>query len=128
LLLIGCGDLYCRPDENSRRTGMKIIAERQYLLDPGEKAKVSVTATGTVNNVNFDIDGQGGGPLADGQVITVSKPAGGVRKLTLLFTFSGSSGGQFVVTIKGDNGGSDTDVVDQGAFGIPGTARSYLFQ
>ena len=107
---------------------MKKIAERQYLLDPNETARVSVTAPGTFFGANFDIDEQGGGPLSNGQIIPVAKPQSGLRTLTILFTFSGTAGGHYVVAIKGDNGGSDTDEVDQGAFGIPSTSREYLFQ
>ena len=107
---------------------MKIIGERQYLLDNGETAEVEVQSQGTVHGVNVNLDKQEQGPLGAGQTVSVPKPGSGFSSLVLLFTFSGTSGGKYTVTVNGSNGGSDTDIVDQGSFGIPTTATEYLFQ
>lgn len=103
------------------------IAPRQYHVQPGETITVGAQASGTVHLVSYDLDGQGGGPLAADQPLTF-KITTNTRVLTLLFTFSGSSGGKYVIGINSDQGGSDTDNVDQGSFGIPATSAEYRFQ
>jgi hypothetical protein len=103
------------------------IAKRQYHVQPGETITIGVQATGTAHLVNYDLDGQGGGPVGAGQPLTFTVTTS-TRILTLLFTFSGNSGGKYVVGITSAQGGSDTDVVDQGSFGIPTTAAEYRFQ
>jgi hypothetical protein len=106
---------------------MTTIEERQYLLDNGETASVSVEAEGTVHAVNFNLDKQKKGPLGPGETVEVPKPGSGFSSLTLLFTFSGT-GGKYTVTITGETGDPDTDVIDQGSFDIPATSAEYLFQ
>jgi len=103
------------------------IAKRQYHVQSGESITVSVQATGTVHLVNSDLDGLDGGPLTADESLTF-KVTNQTRTLTLLFTFSNNSGGEYEVTIKGDQGGEDTDTVDQGSFGIPATSAEYRFQ
>jgi hypothetical protein len=103
------------------------IAKRQYNVQPGETITVGVEASGTVNLVSYDLDGQGGGSLVAGQQLSF-KVTTDTRVLTLLFTFSHNSGGEYVLEIKGDQGGSDTDDVDQGSFGIPAISTTYRFQ
>lgn len=106
---------------------MKTIDERQYVLDNGETASVSVEATGTVHAVNFNLDKQKKSPLGPGETVAVPKPSSGFSSLMLLFTFSGT-GGKYTVTITGETGDPDTDVIDQGSFDIPATSAEYLFQ
>ena len=103
------------------------IANRQYHVQSGESITVSVQATGTVHLVNSDLDGLGGDPLAADESLTF-RVTNQTRVLTLLFTFSNDSGGSYEVTIESDQGGEDTDTVDQGSFGIPATATEYRFQ
>jgi hypothetical protein len=105
------------------------IAKRQYNVQPGETITVDVQATGTAHGVNQDLDGAGGAPLGVGQSLTFKVEAPkNHRVLSLLFTFTNSSGGKYAVKIKGGQGGSDTDEVDQGSFGIPATETEYRFQ
>ena len=106
---------------------MKIIGERQYLLEDGETASVSVDGENTVHGVNYNLDKLKKGPLGPGETVEVPKPGSGFSSLTLLLTFSGN-GGKYTVTISSSNGDSDTDVVDQGSFDIPSTSAEYLFQ
>jgi hypothetical protein len=108
---------------------MKIIDERQYSVEGDETVSVSVEAKGTAHLVEYDLDKAGAKGLSEGQVLTFGAPTQPRRVLTLLFTFSGNTGGQsYTVTLKGDKGGSDTDVIDQGSFGIPATSADYHFR
>jgi hypothetical protein len=106
---------------------MTIIEERQYLLEGGETASVSVEAEGTVHAVNYNLNKQKKGPLGPGETVEVPKPGNGFSSLMLLFTFSGT-GGKYTVTVTGETGDPDTDVIDQGSFDIPATSAEYLFQ
>ena len=106
---------------------METIAERQYLLESGETVSVSVEATNTVHAVNYNLNKQNKGSLGPGETVAVPKPGSGFSSLVLLFTFSGT-GGKYTVTITGETGDPDTDVIDQGSFDIPSTSAEYLFQ
>ena len=101
------------------------IAKRQYHVQAGEKITLSTQASGTAHVVNFEFDNGEKGVLIEGQPLTF--PVMATRVLTLLFTFSNSSNGKYVIALSGDQGGSDTDNVDQ-QFGIPTTMATYRFQ
>src|SRR6185369_1137680 len=104
---------------------MQTIAHRQYHVGPTETITVTLTATnGCV--VNFDLEGQTG-LLNQGQPLTIQM-AGSTRTLNLLANFSVNSGGTCTIAIQGSEGGSDTDTIDQGSFGVPVTNASYRFQ
>ena len=102
------------------------IAPRQYNVKVGETITVTTQSSGTVHGVNYDLDGQGGTPLGAGQPLTFKIAS--TRVLTLLFTFTNPSGGKYMIGIQSDQGGSDTDQVDQGSFGIPAISAEYRFQ
>ena len=106
------------------------IGERQYLSPGAETISVEVAESGTVHLVTYDIDdGAQTGTLHKGEQLDIRvSPAEPRRKLTLLFTFSGDSGGLYDVTLSGSLGGGDTDPVDQGSFGIPATTSEYRFR
>jgi len=106
---------------------MKKIAKRQYNVQPGETITVGVQASGTAHVVNYEFDDGQKGILAAGQPLSF-KVTTSTRVLNLLFSFTNSSGGKYVIAIQGDQGGSDTDNVDQGSFGIPTTSATYRFQ
>jgi hypothetical protein len=107
---------------------MQKIAKRQYLSPSAETITVGVQASGTAHLVTYNLDDDTEeGTLHEGETLDIEvsqdKPR---RKLSLMFAFSGSSG-QYVVTLSGSLGGSDTDVIDD-TFGIPGTATEYRFR
>lgn len=102
------------------------IAHRQYKVNVGETITITTQSSGTVHGVNYDFDGQGGTPLAAGQALTFKIAA--TRVLTLLFTFTNPSDGEYVISITSDQGGPDTDQVEQGSFGVPATSTEYRFQ
>ncbi len=104
---------------------MTKIAKRQYNVKSGETVTVGVQSSGTAV-VNYDLDGQEG-VLAEGQPLSIPVTTS-TRVLALLFTFTNNSGGKCAVAIQSDKGGSDTDNVEQGAFGVPATETTYRFQ
>jgi hypothetical protein len=108
---------------------MKIIAERQYSVARTETVTVSVKADGTVHLVEFDLDKAGPEELAEGKTISFGAPTQPRRVLTLLFTFSSNTGGGvYTVTLTGDQGGKDVDVIEQGRFGVPALSADYHFR
>lgn len=103
------------------------IASRQYHVQPDETITVDVQSDGTKHLVNYDLDGEGGGPLDAGAPLVFDITTS-TRVLTFLFTFSSNSDGKYEIGITSDQGGSDTDEVNQGSFGIPSTSATYRFQ
>lgn len=104
---------------------MQKIAHRQYHVQSGETITVTLTdANGCV--VNFDLDGQQG-LLNEGQPLNI-QIGGSTRILNLLANFTVNSGGTCTIAIQGNQGGSDTDTVDQGSFSVPATNVAYRFQ
>lgn len=109
---------------------MTIIDERQYSLEADETVTVSVESAGTAHLVEYDLDKGGAKALGQGEPLTFGAPTPPPRRvLTLLFTFSSNTGGgSYTVTLTGSKGGSDTDVINQGSFGIPANAADYHFR
>jgi hypothetical protein len=104
------------------------IAERQYAVKADESVTVTVQATGTAHLVSYDLDGEGGGSLGEGQSEVFKIPPKQRRVLTLLFTFSNDADGCYTVKLTGSQGGLDTDKIQQGSFGIPTTTADYHFR
>ena len=96
---------------------MQILAPGVFQFADKEVVTVDVQSTGapTLFGVNFAIEGSGA-PLTAGQPLklTIDKskatgasflPTGKSSEFTLLFSFSSSSGGKYVVKISGSGGG-----------------------
>jgi hypothetical protein len=103
------------------------IVKRQYHVQPNETITFGAQASGTAHVLNYEFDDGEKGVLAAGQPL-IFKVTTSTRVLNLLCTFTNNSGGKYLIGIQGDAGGSDTDNVDQGGFGIPAITATYRFQ
>ena len=115
---------------------MEVISTGAFKVRDGELITLNVTSSGTLFGVNFSLFG-GGAPLTEGQPLQVrmdkSKATGNSvvpnatsTPLTLLFSFSGNSGGRYDWTVTGDPGGASfPDFVRQA--GATPKATTYTF-
>ena len=98
---------------------MKIINNVPNDLegDHGETITVQVTSTGTVFAVAFDLDGHSGSFASPFSFVLHKTPTKDVSVLVLFFTFSGSTGGVYEITVSGTPG---TDVSHYTVVQFPG--------
>ena len=115
---------------------MKVLSSGAFQAADGEIITITVRSSGTLFGVNFSIFGSGS-PLTAGQPLTVTMnkskargnstvPNAKAARMTLLFSFSGSSGGRYDLTVTGNSGNeSFPDFVRQ-AGNLP-KAITYVF-
>lgn len=114
---------------------MKVLSSGAFQVTDGEVITIDVKSTGTLFGVNFSLFG-GGSPLTEGQPLEVTMdkskakgnstiPDAKSTRLTLLFSFSGNSGGRYDLTVKGTGDESFSDFTQQA--GNTPKAITYVF-
>lgn len=97
--------------------------------EDGEVLTVDVDSSGTENLVSFTLDGQTSnlptGVSHSSFPVTLDKSRSDPSLLTMLFTFSGSEHGRYVITITGSGGGDTSVNTVQQFFAIPGDSITY---
>ena len=109
---------------------MEKLSTGVFKVVDGEKVTFDVSASGTLFGVSHRVSGGGGGPLTQGQPLTLTmnkEEADGVSEdvpnarttvVTLTFSFSNKKDGRYDWTITGSDGGEpDSDFTRQAGAG-----------
>jgi hypothetical protein len=110
---------------------MRVMNNNPLDLQGADKEAISVTvdSSGTQNLVSYTIDGQTNnlptGVSHSSFSFILDKKRSDPSLLTMLFTFSGTEKGRYVITIKGSAGGDTSRFAVEQFFAIPGDSITY---
>jgi hypothetical protein len=95
----------------------------------GEKITVQVKSVGTRHLVSYTLDGQTASLPTDNSAselsFTLAKNRHDPSLLTMMFTFSEPDGGNYEISVSGDQGGQTSHYAVTQFFGIPGDSITY---
>lgn len=96
---------------------MQIIGDRHYKASPGERITFAEGKKQSVEDITVDASSGGGDSLP------ITFEQGEHQTLGVTVSFTSDSGGFAIVTVDGDQGGSDTSKIRQ----LSEAVRSVIF-